>query len=252
MALKDLVAQKAKLTEEAIEAIISDYVRYDIEEREIMFTPEAIGLSNKAKVLVFLVAQQGWQFVQDEAIDVEMAPSRLEEFLGIQGGTLRPILKDLKDRNLLAAKSGKYWVRSTSLDAIKTELGGHGRSAPRKQKNISNERTSKPTGDSSSSVAEAVVPEEDPVKHAKNSARPSQAPGEAFNRIVAEGFFDDGHTLAQLQARLHQRAIIIKQTSLPKYLLAAVRDGRLTREKQEVDGKKVWVYTSTKQAETML
>ena len=252
MALKDLVAQKAKLTEEAIETIVSDYVRYDIEEREIIFTPEATELSNKAKVLIFLVAQQGWQFVQDEAIDVGMAPLQLEEFLGIQGGTLRPTLKDLKDRNLLAVKSGKYSVRSTSLDAIKAELGGHGRSAPRKPKRTGNKRASKPTDDSSSSVDEAAVPKKAPVKRAKNSAQPSQGPGEAFNRIVAEGFFDDGHTLAQLQTRLHQRAIIIKQTSLPKYLLAAVRDGRLTREKKEVDGKKVWVYTSAKQAETML
>ena len=246
MALRDLVAQKAKLTEEAIEAIISDYVRYDIEDQEIVFTPDATGLSKKAKLLVFLVAQQGWQFVQDEVTDVEMTPAQLTESLGIAGGTLRPILKDLKDRNLLAAKSGKYTVRSTSLDAIKVELSGHGRSIRRRRKKTSKVRMSKPTGDSHSSAGKASAAKKAPVNRPKGSTSPGQRPGEAFNGIVHDGFFSTGRTLAQLQARLHERAIIVKQTSLPTYLLAAVRDGRLTREKREVDGKVVWVYTSTK------
>ena len=252
MALKDIVAQKAQLTEEAIEAIISDYVRYDIEEGEIMFTPEATGLSNKAKVLVFLVAQQGWQFVRDEATDVGMAPSYLEEFLGIQGGTLRPILKDLKDRNLLAAKAGKYSIRSTGLDAIKAELDRHSKSKPQKPRKTKKRRTLRPTGDSDFGVDEPSVPKKDSVKRAKSSARAAKGLGEVFNGIVDEGFFDNGGTTAQLHTRLQERAIIIKRTSLPQYLLAAVRGGKLTREKQDVDGKIVWVYTSTKQTETTL
>ncbi len=234
MALRNLVAQKAKLTEEAIENIIADYVRYDIEELEIVFTPDAAGLSNKAKVLIFLVAQQGWQFVLDEAIDVEVAPARMEELLGIQGGSLRPILKDLKDRNLLASKSGNYSVRSTSLDAIRAELDGQGGSAPRANKKPAKRSTAKSENDG----AEGAT--------ARRASRPGQGPGDAFNQIIADGYFDDGRTLAQLQARLHERAIIIKQTSLPKYLLGAVRDGRLTREKKEVSGKQVWVYTTAK------
>ena len=246
MALKDLVAQKAKLTEEAIEEIVADYVRYDIEVQEIVFTPEATGLSNKAKVLVFLVAQQGWQFVQGEAVDVEMAPSELEESVGVPGGTLRPILKDLKDRNFLTATAGKYTVRSTSLDAIKAELVGSGGPIPKRRKTTKPRRESRPSGDSVSTVDDAGVPEKARPKRSKNSARTGPKPGEAFNETVAEGFFDDGRTLAQLQDRLHERAILVQRTSLPKYLLAAVRDGRLTRGKQEVDGKRVWVYTRKK------
>lgn len=240
MALRDLIAQKAKLTEEAIEAIIGDYVRYDIEAQEIVLTPDASGLSSKAKVLVFLVAQQGWQFVQDEATDVALAPSQLGEFLGIQGGTLRPILKDLKDRNLLAVKSGMYTVRSTSFDAIKAELDGNRVSTSQKTRKTRTRKKSR------AKAKQASAPKSGSMKRKQSSARSGQSPGETFKGIVSEGFFDSGRTMAELQARLHERAVIVKQTSLPSYLLAAVRDGRLKREKQEVGGKRVWVYTSMK------
>ena len=254
MALKDLVAQKAKLTEETIEAIISDYVRYDEEEREIVFTSKSTELSNKAKILIFLVAQQGWQFILDEAIDVETEPSRMEELLGIPGGSLRPTLKDLKDRNLIVAKSRKYSIRPSSLDEIKVELGiGEGttlrpkkRVAKRSKKRSSrNNSTPVDSGRETKRNEEANRPQTS-AKRTKNSIQTGLKPGEAFNEILESGFFDGGNTLAALQSRLHERAIIINQTSLPKYLLKAVRDGRLKRKKEEVGGRQLWVYTTNK------
>lgn len=242
MALKNLVAQKAKLTEEAIEAIVSDYVRYDVDEREIVFTPAAAGLSNKAKVLIFLVAQQGWQFVLDDAIDVEVPPSRMEELLGIPGGTLRPVLKDLKDRNLLAAKSGNYSVRSTSLDAIKAELDGKGSAMARPKKKTAKTKADVAVDDQ----ADAGPSDEAPAKRSNRGSRSGPGLGEAFDKMVANGFFDEGRASADVKARFHEQAIIIKPSSLPQYLLAAVRDGRLTREKRDVNGKQVWVYTTAK------
>ena len=250
MALKDLVAQKAKLTEDAIESIISDYVRYDTDERETVFTPNATMLSSRAKILIFLVAQQGWQFVLDEAIDVEVAPSRMEELLGIQGGSLRPVLKDLKDRNLLTARSGKYTIRPSALDAIRLELGRKDSvSNPSKKRTSHKKRSNKKNpNDSHAETTTDLNGESElkqtPTRSAKGSTQPGHRPGAVFDEVLTDGFFDVGRTLGQLEERFHERGIIVKQTSLPKYLLKAVRDSRLKRKKEEVNGKHVWVYTT--------
>lgn len=59
MALKDLVASTSALTEETIEAIVSDFIRYDTDETELVLLPEFTGLSIGHKVLVFLTALHG-------------------------------------------------------------------------------------------------------------------------------------------------------------------------------------------------
>ena len=244
MALKNLIAQKAKLTEEAIEDIMSEYARYDIEEREIVFTPEAAALSSKAKVLVFLVAQQGWPFVVDDAIDVEIAPSYMEDLLGIQGGTLRPILKNLKDRNILVAKSGKYSVRPSGLDAVKAELDGRPIASRRAKKGVGNKKSIETQEGDENSINTTPSPDQESARTPRSVKRSGLGTGKAFDELVNGGFFDDGKTLADLQKRFHERAIIINQSSLPNYLLRAIRNDRLSREKETVGGKRVWVYKS--------
>jgi ribosomal protein L13E len=238
MALKDLVAQKAKLTEQAVEDIVADYVRYDEEVREIIFMPNAASLSNKAKVLIFLVAQQGWQFIIDDEIDVGVSPSRLEDLLGIGGGTLRPIIKDLKDGNLIYSKSGQYFVRATSLEGIKAELEN-----PRRSMHVAKRtKTKKKPQEKRVGRDDDVDEVKEARSNVKRATRSGLSVADTINDLIEGNFFESGRTLVELHSRLHERAIIIKQSSLPNYLLTAVRDGRLTRQKQEINGKEVWVY----------
>src|SRR5690242_19526362 len=95
MALKDLVATRRQLNEAAIEAIVKDYVRYDPDKAEIILTPAATRLPNKQKVLIYLVALEGWVYLKPELEAASAKPAELENALGIPGGTLRPLLRDL-------------------------------------------------------------------------------------------------------------------------------------------------------------
>lgn len=241
MALKDLIASKAALTEEAVEGMIKDYVRFDLEEKEIAFLPAATQLTARRKVLVYLVALQGWPIVaKGQDIPTAAKPAHIGERVGIQGGTLRPLLKELKDRNLIAQKSGAYSVRAASLADIKAEVDGKGSA----RKLPTPKRVAKPR--------EKETPGEPKVvgggPRAKRRA-PSGKSGDLtakFNGWIVDGFFKNSRTLADVQARFHEQGEILPQTSVPKYLLAAVRASppRLARTRADVDGKKVWVYSS--------
>lgn len=245
MALKDLVAQKSALTEAAIEEIVSDYVRYDLDEHEIIFTPKVTTLSNKAKILIFLVAQQGWQFVSDEASALDAKPAVLEEILRIPGGTLRPTLKDLKDRHLLVSKSGSYSVRATSLDAIKAELSGSTSAVKPKPKKV---QKTKSASDSQSDTEQEEAPknQEPESKKGKKSSGSRNGASEKFSLWIKDGLFDEERTLSYVQKKFHEVGIIIPQTSISGRLLNAIRAGDLARTKKKVGGKEIWVYRTEK------
>lgn len=248
MPLKDLIAQKAKFTEEAIEEIVSDYVRYDIEEREIIFTPKASELSNKARALVFLVAQEGWQFVLDEAIDLRMTPSRIAEMTGIHGPSLRPILGQLKDLRLISAKASHYSVRSSSLEFIKKELSKQTSSASRPRRRSSRKQSTRTENNAEGIKQGAAKRPIEPSKPRKNSTRGDSkiSLSKAFDDLIQTGFFDTGRTLAEVRTRLAERAVLVSSNRLPSYLLPAVRGEKLTREKKKINGRSVWVYTTVK------
>lgn len=237
MALKDLIAEKGIAAEQTIEEIVRDHVRYDPDEKAIAFTPAANQLQNKAKVLVYLVALQGWPFVTKESVPVDAKPREITEHTGIQGGTLRPILKELKDRRVIAERSGRYFVRPATLSTIKAEL------------NVAEEDVKPRRVPKRARAKVTANPKVEAASDERRDARrqPGKKTGNVaarFSKWIDDGFFDAPKTLADVQKRFHKEAIMLPRTSVPQYLLKAVRSGKLTREEADINKKRVWVYRS--------
>jgi hypothetical protein len=230
MALKDLVADHRKIAEEAIERIVASYVRYDPAAYKIIWTPQGKSLGSDGRVLVLLVAVLGWQYVLDDSRDFPTKPADLEGELGITGGTLRPILKKLKDLHLLAVVDGHYRVQIGNIDAIEASIAGEtsrirGKGRARKPARIKLEGSD---GDRL-----------DPKKKSRNTSGQLKM---FLTKWAGDGFFNEPKTLTNLLERYHEHGMITKQTSLSGLMLQAVREGLLTRAKIELDGKQVWAY----------
>lgn len=234
MALKDLVADHRVVAEETIEKIVASYVRFDVAAHKIVWTPQGKSLGNDARVLVFLVAVLGWQYVLDEGHDVATKPGDLESELGITGGTLRPILKKLKDSHLLAVVDGHYRAQLANLDSIQRAIGGETTKAERKRVAQRPIRTKQVKADREGA---------DPLSVAKKKNRSASGQLKTFlTKWVSDGFFKEPKTLAELLGRYHEHGVITRRTSLSGLMLKAVRNDILARTKISVAGKQVWAY----------
>ena len=223
MALRDLVADKAALTEEAIEKIVANYVRYDAAAGEIVLTPAGVALKNDQKVLVYLTANLGWQYVRDDPPGLGTKPAELGAALGIAGGTLRPVLMSLKKGHLIAPNDGSYAVRSANLDAIRDIVSGEAKPAVKKRTGIT-KTSQKPGG---------------------KAAPKKKPPGQLTAKITAwikGGYFEEWRALKEIHQRLNEQGVIVALTSVSGPLLRAVQDDLLERKKQDVEGKEVWTY----------
>lgn len=221
MPLKDLVAKKSEIAESMIEAIVSKYVRYYTDTLEIGFTPEGGALSGENRVLVYLVALLGWRYVTDDPPSISTKPADLEKIIGIPGGTLRPLLKSLKDSHLIAPSEEGYRVREGNLESIAAAVSGDKKPSRRK------------------------VPS--PLKVKKPSSAKIKRPGVSpisvkLDAWIREGFFRTPRTLRVVHDRFHEQGVIAPQTSISGPLLRAVQQGSMTRRKISEDGKEVWAY----------
>jgi hypothetical protein len=237
MALKDLTVAKSELTEKQVEDIVADYVRYDPGVKGIMFLPAAASLSNRSKTLVYLVALQGWPFITDESITTEATPAQIEDSVHIHGGTLRPILKSLKDSHLISARGRAYSVPSAALTNIKAEITGAGKAQPHFRARAKAESADSPIKHGGTSTGTGKL---------RKQPKQGESKAETFEKMVLVGFFGKPRTASEVKEQFHKHGHIVLLSTVPQYLLKAIRDKKLDRDKKDVNGKNVWVYETPK------
>ncbi len=233
MALKDHVTDSAKLREEEIEVIISDLIKYDPANKAIVLLPKAQSLPVEKKILLYLVALRGWHFVvKEDPPATDALPREIERATGVRGGTLRPALRGLVHSRMLDCKNGRYEIPAHNLGRVREAMTSGGSTLIARQ----------PLG-SASKGTKAKPPK---VSKKGFGAKPSLK--ESFDELVAKNWFQGGKTTTQLKDKLEESAVIVPMSRLPVYLLTAVRGKpqKLKREKKDVGGKDIWVYSPVK------
>lgn len=234
MALKDLIVDSGSVTEAAIEEIVSTYVNYEVNPPAIVFTPAGIALGNAEKVIVYATAVLGWKYVVEEPPPVSTKPSDLEGSLGIPGGTLRPILKKLKDNHILVVSEGQYSIRISNLAVARRLVSG--------EKNVLSSSSKSKRAKASGTRKTGNTVDKNRLKSKKKARAPIRA---SLERLLSDGFFDEFRTLTKILGRLHELAINAKITSISGPVAELVREEKLERKKTKDNGKQVWTYRAS-------
>lgn len=231
MSLKDHITDSTKLKEEEIEAIIADNLKYDPDHSTVVFLPKTQTLSVEKRILLYMVALRGWRFVVEEKPpNSDASPAEIEKATGLRGGTIRPILRAMVQSRILASHKGRY------------ELPAHNMGRVREA--INNERGLSIHRNESVGHKKSPGSFDDRKKAGRKTTGSKVSLAIGFRSLLDSGWFEEGKTLLKLKDKLDQMTIIVPKSQLPFYLLKAIRDGKLHRIKELVNGKSVWLYSS--------
>lgn len=260
MALKDLVVSHAELTEEQIENIVSPHARYDPVAKAIVLLPGAMSLSNRQRVIVYLVALRGWPFVVSEDTPPTSAtPSEIERSLQIPGGTLRPILKDLRDARLIEGVEGRYSANPVTFPFLEEELQPGSPEAPAARQRRTSKRTPpqsedaarKSASDENAQSQTPSPPATAPAKKGstgKRTRRDATAAGGGplprLRAMIQEGWFSQPRRTQDIVRSLEARGARYRGQDLTRQLLVLTRANELRREKRPSPESRrpVWYY----------
>ena len=124
MALKDLTIDQNALQEELIESLVTSYIRYDINQKLVVFVPENIrNLTIPRKIVLYLLALRGWQYFDNsQDIPQDARPKDIAIAVMENGSTIRSYLQVLLKRGLIQNISGKYSIPPVSIGMIQNYL----------------------------------------------------------------------------------------------------------------------------------
>ena len=123
--LSRLVVDAAEVNRELLARLLQSKVRVDPSRGTFSFLGGLRqGVTARELVVTALLAQQAVHLL-DSRHPVGLAPRDIETCTGVQGGTLRPVLKRLADHGLVRRdEAGAYSIPGYALDDVAAELQG--------------------------------------------------------------------------------------------------------------------------------
>lgn len=113
--LKELLVDEGEVNREVLATTLKRFVRIG-KQGAIILTVEGAGLNSERRIIAILLARKAMVELGLISDSEGLTPSGLESATGIQGGTLRPALKRLRGRRLVAQAKGAYFVPNYALE----------------------------------------------------------------------------------------------------------------------------------------
>ena len=130
MSLNSLYEESASIDENLLTGVLSPLIRLvpnPTEESEaIRPLPAFDDLRRRQKVLTVLITQRARVSLGDIGVEsLGVSPAQIEEWTGIPGGSLRPLLRRmLTDRIVVQPDRGRYQVPPYAMERAAKEITG--------------------------------------------------------------------------------------------------------------------------------
>lgn len=128
MALEELISKKENL-EEILEKLLKERVRLIEEEDEKIIQIEkklARKLNNYTKILLYLAGKKAWELIEkkntNKEIEFWVKPKEIEKNLQLRGGSVRPLLKQMKEAKLIDYKQKAYRINFAGILELEEKI----------------------------------------------------------------------------------------------------------------------------------
>lgn len=109
MSIQDLLVKSSDVGEAAMEKILKPYVQF-VDNGEISFNGPFFDLRADEKIGVALIAKDSWKYIlEKENLSGGMKNEELEKITLLPGNTVRPAVKNLRDKGLIRTEKSIHY-----------------------------------------------------------------------------------------------------------------------------------------------
>ena len=124
MSIKDLLVKSSDIGEEAMEKILKPYVRF-VDNGELAFDAPFFLLKAEEKIGIALIAKDSWRYIPGkENLAGGMKNTELEKATLLPGNTVRPRVKDLRDRGLIKTEKEAHYPTAKLVFTLQRKFAG--------------------------------------------------------------------------------------------------------------------------------
>jgi hypothetical protein len=122
MTIQDLLVKSSEVGEMATEKILKPYVQF-VDNGEISFNGPFFDLKADEKIGIALIAKDSWKYIPGkESLSGGMKNEELERITMLQGNTVRPVVKSLRDKGLIRTEKSVHHPTAKLILSLNTKL----------------------------------------------------------------------------------------------------------------------------------